>query len=396
MRKIVAAALLLTPLAAQAQDPSSEDRIKALEERLNRLEGAPAKTSLSAFNPAIGLALDTLYRQTHDRGNFVFRTAELNIEAPIDPFLNAWTVINANASAVEVEEMGLETTGLPHNLTVRAGRLFANFGRMGHFHNDSLPAIDRPKSVEDFLGGETQGDGWELSYLLPTEHYVNATLGMYNKLGAENTRAANGVPRSLNGFTYLGRVSTTLEFADDHQVDLGVSSAWTPRRVVTENMATTTSGNVVGEVTKKNTWRTLSGLDMTYRWQPAAGGLYKGLLWGTEVFQNNERTYGLNVSDDNLPKDRAMSYGGYSFVQLKLGRSWRPAVMYDIAQTLDAPRTNTNTLTLALTCDVSEFQRVRAAFSQETNSLPGSWHNDVVGLQWTAFMGHHVHGFRDR
>ena len=161
-------------------------------------------------------------------------------------------------------------------------------------------------------------------------------------------------------------------------------------------MATTTSGNVVGEVTKKNTWRTLNGIDMTYRWQPAAGGLYKGFLWGTEVFQNNERTYGRNVSDDNLPKDRAMSYGGYTFIQMKLGRHWRPTLMYDVSQTLDAPRTNTNTLTLALAYDVTEFHRLRAAFSQETNSLPGSWHNDVVGLQWTAFFGRHVHGFRDR
>ena len=58
------------------------------------------------------------------------------------------------------------------------------------------------------------------------------------------------------------------------------------------------------------------------------------------------------------------------------------------------PRTNTNTS--RLTYDFNEFHRVRAAFSQETNSLPGAWHNDVVGLQWTAFIGRHVHGFRDR
>lgn len=396
MRKIFAVALLLAPLAARAQDASPEGRIKALEERLNKLEGAPAKTSLSAFNPAMGMSIDMAYRQSQDRGNFLLRGAELNVEAPVDPYLKAWAIVNANAGEVALEEATLETTALPYNLTLRGGRLFAAFGRLGHFHGHELPVIDRPKSLEDFLGGETQGDGWELSYLLPTEHYVNATLGMYNKLGAENARAANNVPRSLNGFTYLGRVNTTLEFADDHQVDLGVSSAWTPRRVVTENMATTTSGHVVGVVTKKNTWRTLNGVDMTYRWQPAAGGLYKGFLWGTEVFQNNERTYGLNVSDDRLPKDRVMSYGGYSFVQLKLGRHWRPTVLYDIAQTLDAPRTNTNTMTLAMTYDVTEFQRVRAAFSQETNSLPGAWHNDVVGLQWTAVFGHHVHGFRDR
>lgn len=393
MNRLLLSSLLLVPLAARAQD---SDRIKALEDRLNALERAPAKASLSGFNPAMGMAFDGAYRQAQDRGSFQLRGAELNVESPVDPYLKAWAIINANSSEIGLEEAVLETTALPYNLTVRGGRMFASFGRLGHFHGHELPVIDRPKSIEDFVGGETQADGVEVSYLLPTAHYVNATLGMYNKLGAENTRAANDVTRSLNAFTYLGRVNTAFEFADDHQVDLGVSSTWTPRRVVTENLGTSTSGNVVGEVTKKNTWRTLNGVDMTYRWQPAAGGLYKGFLWGTEVFQNNERTYGLNVGDDNLPKDRAMSYGGYSFIQFKLGRHWRPTLMYDIAQTLDTPRTHTNTLTLALTYDFNEFHRVRAAFSQETNSLPGQWHNDVVGLQWTAFIGRHVHGFRDR
>lgn len=394
-RHLILTSLLLVPLPGRAQD-AAEERLKALEERLEKLEAAPAKTSLSAFNPAMGMAIDTTYRQTRDRGTFQLRGAELNLAAPVDPYLKAWSIINANSGGVGLEEAVLETTALPYNLTFRAGRLFADFGRMGRFHAHELPVIDRPRSLTTFIGGETQADGLEASYLLPTDTFVNATFGMYNKIGGENSRAANDPPRALSHFTYLGRLATTLELGEDHQVDLGLSSAWTPKRHVTENMATTTSGNVVGEVTKKNTWRTLNGVNMTYRWQPAAGGLYKGFLWGTEVLQNNERTYGLNVGDDNLPKDRVKSYGGYSFVQLNLGRHWRPTLMYDISQALDAPRTNTNTLTLALTYDVTEFQKVRAAFSQETNSLPGSWHNDVVGLQWTAVFGRHVHGFRDR
>lgn len=396
MKYLILSSLLFVPLSVSAQGPA-EDRIKALEERLNKLEGAPAKTSLSAFNPAIGLALDNVYRQTHDKGNFLFRTAELNIEAPIDPFLNAWTVINANAGGVEAEEMGLETTGLPHNLTVRGGRLFANFGRMGHFHDDSLPVIDRPNSLDTFIGGETQADGLEVSYLLPTPGFVNATLGMYNKIGGENTdRATNDAARNPDKFTYLGRLETSWEPGDDHRVDLGVSSAWTPKRTVIENMSTTTSGNIVGEVTKKNTWRTLSGVDLTYRWQPTSSGLYKGFLWGTEVLQNNDRRFGRNVDDDRLPKDRVKAWAGYTLVQFKLGRHWRPGAMFDLTENIDAARTNTKTVTAFLTHDVTEFQRLRAAYSRVTNTVPGAKHNDVVGLQWTAFMGHHVHGFRDR
>lgn len=396
MRYALLMILFCAPPGALAQDQTAE-RIKALEQRLDKLEGTPAKTSLSAFNPAIGLALDTLYRQTHDRGNFVFRTAELNIEAPIDPFLNAWTVINANGAGVGVEEMGLETTALPHNLTLRGGRLFASFGRMGHFHDDSLPVIDRPNSLDTFIGGESLADGFEASYLLPTKAYINATAGMYNKLGATNIdRADDNTPRGLNKFTYLGRLEAALEFGDDHRVDLGVSSAWTPRRTVIEDLSTSVSGNTVGEVTKSNTWRTLSGIDLTYRWQPGGGGLYKGLVWGTELLRNNDRRFGLKVAGDNLPKDRVKAWAGYSYVQLKLGRHWRPGAMFDLTENIDLSRQNTKTVTAFVTYDVTEFQRLRAAYSRVANTVAGSAQNDIVGLQWTAFMGHHVHGFRDK
>ena len=94
MRSIALLFALLTPSAqAFAQD---SEKLKALEERLNKLEGAPAKTSLSAFNPAIGMALDFTYSHFEDKGNFNFRAAELNVEAPIDPHLKGWAIINGS------------------------------------------------------------------------------------------------------------------------------------------------------------------------------------------------------------------------------------------------------------------------------------------------------------
>ena len=112
MRRLLLTPLLFVPLAARAQD-AAEDRIKSLEERLGNLEGAPAKSSLSAFNPAMGMSVDTAYRQAQDRGNFLLRCAELNVESPVDPYLKAWAILNANASEVALEEAVLETTALP-------------------------------------------------------------------------------------------------------------------------------------------------------------------------------------------------------------------------------------------------------------------------------------------
>lgn len=392
-------------LSARAEEApqSAEARIKSLEERLGKLEGAPAKTSLSAFNPAIGAAIDLTYGHLNGASNFSFRTAELNIEAPIDPFLKGWIVLNANPGGVEAEEATLQTTALPYNLTLTGGRLFASFGRLAHFHDHELPVVDRPRSLDTFIGGETQADGVEVSYLFPTPFYMTATAGAFNKLGGENARADNSVARDMYNFTYLGRLAAYTDLGDDHSVELGLSEAWTPKRFVADTSVAGTDYNLdgtpdapstsAGIVTRRNTWRTLSGLDFTYRWQPASGGLSRELVWATEVMQNNERRFD---GGTNLPTDRVRSYAGFSYLQLKLGRRWRPGVMLDLTEDLDAAKTLTRTYTAFLSYNVTEFQRLRLAFSRTTDNRPEGLGRNAVALQWTGVFGRHVHGFRDR
>lgn len=386
---------LLCPIAAGAEEaaPSAEARIQSLEERLNKLEGAPAKTSLSAFNPAMGAALDFTYSHVDGRSNFNFRAAEVNVEAPIDPFLKGWVVLTGSQTGVSVEEAALQTTALPHNLTLTGGRLFASFGRLAHFHDHELPFVDRPRSLDTFVGGETQADGLEVSYLFPTPFYLTATGGAYNKLGAENARADNAVARPMDNFTYLGRLAAYADIGDDHNVELGVSEAWTPKRFVMDTSIPGTPNTSAGIQTRRNTWRSLAGVDLTYRWQPASGGLYKGLIWGTEVMQNNERRFDATT---NLPADRVRSYAGFSYLQFKVGTRWRPGVMVDLTEDLDSARTLTRTYTGFLTFDMTEFQRLRLAFSRAADNRPTGLGNNTVALQWTGIIGHHVHGFRDR
>src|SRR5262245_50070191 len=110
---VFAAALL--PAVAAAQ--SLEDRVKALEAALGSQAQKPAASN-AAFNPAIGMSIDLVARTLQaDRGDFDFRAAELNVEAPVDPHLKAWAIINGNPDEVEVEEAALQTTSLPYNLT---------------------------------------------------------------------------------------------------------------------------------------------------------------------------------------------------------------------------------------------------------------------------------------
>ena len=345
------------------------------------------KTFPSQFNPAISLAIDTMfaYRQ-HEGNNFEFRSAELGLSASVDPFVRGYAFFNGTSDDFEVEEAAIVTTSLPFNLAVKGGRFFADFGRLAKFHEHDLPFVNRPVSVERFVGGESQADGFEVSYLLPIEHYVTLTAGMYNKLGADNDRVSNDVPRDLGQFTYLGRVATFISLSDAHSVDLGASYAYTPQVAIEEKAH-----------------RHLVGLDITYRYVPPSQAAYRGLVWGTEVFFNREnRPVGGFPTDPTIPSpvvfERNNAWGLYTYLEARLSRRFYPGFLFDYAQALDAGVGDTKTYSPYLTFWLSEFQRLRLQYTYLTQ--PGTEQQPAyanqVFLQWTIILGSHAHSFRDR
>ncbi len=383
--------------AAQQAEPAAQPvdaqaQLDALNARVAALEGAPAPASINSFNPAIGMAFDSVYLQKKANSDFQLRAAELGIEAPVDPYLSASAIITGSIGGVELENAELKTTALPYNLSVRGGRFFASFGRLPHFHDHELPMVNRPASIDAYIGGESQTDGLEVSWLFPTDLYLNATFGAYNKLGAENDRADNTAARRLSEFTYLGRLNAYADISDNQSVELGVDCAFTPRRFVTDlSGPADTYGNPtsLGITTKNNTWRALSGVDLTYRYQPASGGMYRGLLWGTEILRNDERRFDPAT---RLPIGRKKAYAGYTYITMKAGLRWLPGAMLDLTEDQDNPHRLTRTASAFVQYDVTEFQALRLAYSYAASNTSAPVNNTLL-LQWTAVIGHHVHGF---
>jgi len=374
-----AAAAPATPSAADAQAAKLDE----LEKRVYALETAPAPATQASFNPAMGAALDFDAQQSNGRAAFNFRAAEVNVESPIDPYAKGWAVLTGAPNGVTIEEAGVETTSLPDNLTVRGGRIFASFGRLGHVHDHELPVADRPNSLENFVGGESQSDGAEVSWLLPTDAYVNATFGAYDKIGEDNTRLDPTQLHKPGDMTYLGRMSTYRDLTDNASVEVGGSFAWTPEMNLDDD-----NGNTL---TTTDTGRRLAGIDVTYRYQPPSGGLNHGLLWGSELFYNSER----RVMADDASTSRVDAYAGYSYIQMKFGPVWYGGVMADITEDLTNNNKVTQTYSAFLSHDISEFQRLRGIYSI-AHANDGSNNVNSFEIQWTAVMGHHVHGFKDR
>jgi hypothetical protein len=344
---------------------------------------AANKTFPSQFNPAIGFVVDSVFSYSRqNRSNFEFRSGELGISASVDPFARGYAIINGTPDGVDVEEAAIVTTALPYNLTVKGGRFFAEFGRLSTFHDHDLPFVNRPLVLDQYIGGESQADGVEVSWLAPIDQYLTFTAGFYNKIGADNDRVSNTVPRDLAQFTYLARVQTYFSLTDSLGLDVGASDAYTPEVQVDGLKA-----------------RNLFGFDLTLRYAPPGQASYRGFIWGNELLVNHEARPGIPPTDDS-PKQVFRyrdSVGAYSYFEARLTRRYYPGILLEYVQDIDNPSRTTWAISPYFTLWASEFQRIRLQYTHsETKSPSSKPTDDAFFLQWTIVMGSHVHGFRDR
>jgi len=349
--------------------------------------GATARIApVNADNPSISFVVDTeLATDTHSSWesigypngwDFSLTSGELFISAPIDPYLRGYASINGTSDeGFDIEEAALVTTSLPWGLTVKGGRFFADFGRFPHWHNEALPFVDRPPSIERIIGGESIAEGTQVSLLTPLDQYVVLTGGVYNSVGAENLESLNESGffgrRAFDEFTFLGRVHTYLDLTDTLNVELGGSWLGVP----------------------KDSDRNLAGVDVTLRHQPGTTTAYQGFDWGTEWMWNWQRF--TERDDDGFVVDRTRMnrQGGYSYVEAFFARQYSVGARFDYSEAVDGPVDRAKTASVFATWKPSEFQRLRFQFD---NTWGAEDTNQRFTIQWTAFIGSHSHGFAQR
>ena len=180
-----------------------QQEIEELNQKVDQLVEAQKKILPSEFNPAIGLVGETIFsyrsRGSSETGSdrpggydINQRSVELNAAASVDPFAKAYVVVNGSADPVTgesswgIEEAALQTTSLPGNLEVKAGRFFGEFGRLAYIHDHELPVVNRPLVLDQYIGGESRTDGVQVNWLVPTEHYIRLTPGGGDQFGRGN------------------------------------------------------------------------------------------------------------------------------------------------------------------------------------------------------------------
>jgi hypothetical protein len=239
--------------------------------------------------------------------------------------------------------------------------------------------VNRPGVLDTYIGGESQSDGIEVSWLAPLDQYLTLTAGVYNKIGASNARVDNTIPRGLEEFTYLGRAATFFSLNDNNSIDLGVSNAYTPRVRVADDGGS----------------RNLAGIDLTYRYTPLAAAAYRGLVWGNEFLLNSERQQTVAASDIGPALFRYRdAFGMYSYLEARLTRRYYPGFLFEWVEDLAHPGRVTNAYSPYFTVWASEFQRLRLQYTHL--DAPRQRPEDQFFLQWTIISGSHAHSFRDR
>ena len=117
------------------------------------------------------------------------------------------------------------TTALPWNLTVKGGRFFADVGRFPHWHDEALPFVDRPPSIDRLFGGESQARGRRRS---PGSRRSSTTSADGRRLQLDRRRAQRGAPRGrLRGRRrrerahLAGASATYFDLTDTLNLELG-------------------------------------------------------------------------------------------------------------------------------------------------------------------------------
>jgi hypothetical protein len=417
----IGATLVLSISAARAADPEVEQlrreldqtkqelsdtkrQLGELNQRVDSLASPAAATPASAAqpsspgptarlapvnadNPAISFVVDTAF--SHDArssfgsigypngADFALKTGELFISAPIDPFVRGYAAINGTSSGhFDIEEAALITTALPWNFTVKGGRFHADVGRLPHWHDEALPFVDRPPSIDRLIGGESGSEGVEVSWLAPIEHYLELTGGLYDTVGSDRLRDLNDHGffgrRDFSELTVLARPHTYFDLTDALNVELGGTWLGVPQK----------------------SQRNFYGTDVTLRHQPGTSGVYQGFVlgsewyWNRELFTERDATTGLVIDRNRLGRQ-----GGYSYFEAFFDRRYSAGARFDYSESPDGVRDLARTASVFVSWMPSEFQRLRFQVDDTWGDQPT---NQRYTLQWTAFLGSHSHGFAQR
>jgi hypothetical protein len=387
----------------QAEQQAQSAQLQAASAQAAASAPPPAAATTSAanaFNPAVSVILTGTYGQLSrnpddyaipgfalgdetgpgERG-FSLGESELAISANVDDWLYGnLTASLAPDGGADVEEAFLQTTTLPHGLTLKAGRFFSGVGYLNEQHSHVWDFVDSPLVYRAMLGNQYGDDGVQLRWLAPTDQFL--------EFGVELLRGdhfpAGGAADDGRGTQSLF-VHTGGDVGDSQSWRAGLS--WLRTKAADRE-----SGD--GDIFSGDSDTAIA--DFVWKWAPHGNPYRTNLKLQAEYFSRSE-----SGSFDGLPYD-ADQHGAYAQAVYQFMPRWRVGLRYDwldadnpgsaFAGTVLDPQGHTPERTsLMVDYSNSEFSRLRLQYNRDES---GPSADDQWFLQYIVSLGAHgAHSF---
>jgi hypothetical protein len=251
--------------------------------------------------------------------------AEVAFQAWVDPYAKANVILSVSKAGIDVEEGYAQFVTLPYDLTAKAGKFKALFGKDNTWHAHVRPWIDQPLVIHNFFGDEGfNDDGISVSKSIanPWNTFIEAT-GEVFEGSVDNVFERQG----LNDLIYNGHLKVFRDISENSNVEVGTSYA---------------------RGTLNDTHNQFTGLDVTYRWKPPQRGLYNSFIGRLEA-----------IADKRGDADRTLK-GFYASADYQLSRRLFTGIRIDSANRFAAGATPTDRgISATLTFWPSEFSQLR-------------------------------------
>jgi len=356
-----------------------------------------AEIFASNFNPEIGVILDGAYKQGETalsgaEEGFSLGHTELTLSSPIDDlFYGRFTAVlesHDGNTEVGLEEAYLQTTGLPSNLSIRAGRFLSQVGYLNGRHTHSDAFSERPAVYRALLGSHYFDDGVQMNMLMPTPFYWRAGLEVLNgtQLSGSNhdetagvytlsTKFGDDIGTSQSwqaGFSYLYNRLTDIDISEEHEEDHGHESGHDGHNH---------SANYMG--------KNLYIADVVWKWSP------NGNAREEQVALSAEYLYADKLNRFAASND--YHKGWYVSAVQRLSSVWSVGARYGRADLKDAHGDHFHDQqieesNLSLSWSHSHFSTVRLMYThQTTDGFSAS--GNAMTLQYVVSLG--AHGAHD-
>ncbi len=286
----------------------------------------------------------------------IFQELELGVQAVVDPYARADIFLSFSPEGAGVEEAYLTTLGLPLGFQIRAGQLYAPFGRQNQQHAHTWDFVDRPLALARLLAVDgLGGPGVDVSWLAPIPWFAELHLAYQSLAPAFD-------PESHRGG--LARLVQFFDVSDASTLGVGVSAA----RI-----------DEAGE----DASRDVLGADVFVKIRPPSGRSYLALQG--EVLLRRLSGFEAAGGAGDVLEPPGTEWGGYAQAVYRDGPYLAYGARYERAPAATGgPEHRASALATWLP---SEFERIRMQLSYDR--LPGGSNGFEALLQLEFAIGAH-------